>query len=107
MTRAQRRCFWREFFSGDNSRVNTMAVVAIFLAAPFALLSWAALLYHIFWLKKGLDSPAVQLFSVMVGAATGGLGLSMFSRTIMGGWGGQGQEPDGPKKRLRPPPPGS
>jgi hypothetical protein len=99
-----RRQFWADFFSGDNSRVNTMAVLAVALAAPFALLSLVALAYHIFLLKRGLDSPAVQLFSIMVGAATGGLGLSMFSRSL---WGGSGPQIGNnlPRPRVPPKPP--
>ena len=77
------KTFWTEFFSGDNSKVNTMAVVCIVLAAPVVVLASAALVYHIFMLHKGLDSPSVQLLIAMLTAATGGLGASMFSRSTL------------------------
>jgi hypothetical protein len=73
--------FWKEFFSGDNSKVNTMAVVSIFLAAPIVTLSLVALVYHIFYLHKGLDSPSVQLLVALITASTGGLAGSMYARS--------------------------
>jgi hypothetical protein len=96
--------FWREFFSGDNSKVNTMAVISIVLAAPVVLLSSAALIYHIFILKKGLDSPSVQLLIAMLTAATGGLGASLFSRSTFRSTLSNIVNP-GPPPDWKPPPP--
>lgn len=73
--------WWKEFWSGSNAKVNSWTVIGLAIAAPFAALSFAALVYHIFYLGKGLDSPAVQLLTVCLGASTGGMGASLFSRT--------------------------
>ena len=73
--------FWREFVSGSNQIVNSMAVLALVLAAPVVAIASAAIIFHVFILKKGLDGPTVNLLLGMLGAATGGLGVSMFSKT--------------------------
>lgn len=91
--------FWRELWSGDNSKVNTMAVFAAFLAGPIVLLAIAAIIFHVFIKGKGLDSPTVQLFLGLLGAATGGLGASMFSRSLGGRFPGVG-----PPEGWKPPP---
>ena len=73
--------FWREFVSGSNQIVNSMAVLAVVLAAPVVAIASASIIFHVFILKKGLDGPTVNLLLGMLGAATGGLGASMFSKT--------------------------
>lgn len=60
-----------------------MAVIGVVLAAPVACISFLALMYDIFYLGKGLTGSAVQLLLGLLTAATGGLGVSMFSRTTM------------------------
>jgi hypothetical protein len=75
--------WWREFFSGDNSKVNSMTVLSLVIAAPVVLLAGLALVYHIFYLHKGLDSPSVQLFIALITAATGGLGASMYAKSTL------------------------
>jgi hypothetical protein len=98
------RWFLKEFLSGDNSKVNSMAVISMLLAAPIVTIAAAALLYHIFYLHKGLDSPSVQLLIALITAATGGLGASMFSRTLgFGGFYGSGGEV-GPRPKVPPQP---
>ena len=68
-----RRGFWREFFSRDNSVVNTMAVISLVICAPFAGISIIALIYDIFYLGHGLKDPSVKLISIMVSAGAAGL----------------------------------
>ena len=82
-SRGQEFNWWHEFFSGDNSKVNTMAVLSVILAAPIVLLASLALTYHIFYLHKGLDSSSVQLFVALITASTGGLGVSMYARSTL------------------------
>jgi hypothetical protein len=78
--------FWQEFLKLDNSQVHTpyaAMAIAFILAAPIICLSCAGVIYHVFWLRKGLDGPTVELLKVMLGAATGGVigsGATMFSR---------------------------
>jgi hypothetical protein len=75
-----RRGFWKEFFSRDNSVVNTMAVIALVISAPIVVLSCAALIYDIFWLSHGLRDPSVKLLIALITASTGGLAVSQFSK---------------------------
>jgi len=78
-----RRGFWKEFFSRDNSVVNTMAVIALVISAPIVALSCAALIYDIFYLGHGLKDPSVRLLMALITASTGGLAVSQFSsRTV-------------------------
>jgi len=98
--------FWKELWSGDNSKVNTAAVIALILATPVIALSSAAVIYHVFLLKKGLDGPVVNLLLGMLGAATGGvgaMGVSMFSKTTMMSYMGSGiaQAEEPPPTRLK------
>lgn len=95
--------FWREFFSGSNVRVNTWTVVGIVIAAPFAGLAFVALIYHIFILGKGLDSPSVQLLIATLGVSGGGLGASLFSRTTMMSppFTGPVMRQEGPQRTIR------
>ena len=75
-----RRGFWREFFSRDNSVVNTMAVISLVISAPVAAFSFASLFYDIFWLGHGLKDTSVRLLLGLITASTAGLGASQFSR---------------------------
>jgi hypothetical protein len=74
------RGFWRELFSRSNKYVSTMAVISIFISAPIVVLSCAALIYDIFWLGHGLKDPSVKLLIALIGASTGGLAASQFSK---------------------------
>jgi hypothetical protein len=105
------KSFWAEFFSGNNAKINSMAVISLLIAAPVVLLASAALIYHIFLLHKGLDSPSVQLLVAMLTAATGGLGASMFSRSTLSVVSRYQEEnipqpPSGPVGRAKPKPEG-
>ncbi len=88
--------FWREFLSGNNDLVNSPTVIitalGFVLAAPVMGLSYAAVYHHVWTLKKGLDGPTVNLLLGMLGAATGTLGASMFSKSL------------GPPPGWKPPP---
>ena len=75
-----RRGFWLEFFSRDNSVVNSMTVVSLVISAPVAALSFASLFYDIFWLGHGLKDTSVRLLLGLVTASTAGLGASLFSK---------------------------
>ena len=75
-----RRGFWREFFSRDNSVVNTMAVISLVICAPFAGISIIALIYDIFYLGHGLKDPSVKLISILVSAGAAGLTAGQFSK---------------------------
>jgi len=67
--------FWKEFVSGDNTRVNTPTVIATILTIPVIILALAALVFHIFILGRGLDSQAVALILGLMGG--GGLGYGL------------------------------
>ena len=78
--------FWHHLWSGSNEIVNTPAVLAVALATPVIVLSSATVIFHVFYLRKGLDGPSVQLLLGMLGAATGGIvamGASAFSKTAI------------------------
>ena len=72
-----------ELFAGDNSKVNTMAFLAVILAAPIVCVALVGLAYDIFWLHRGLTDISTRLIIAMLGVATGGLGASMYSKTTL------------------------
>ncbi|MHB8071521.1 MAG: hypothetical protein ACYDHF_06180 [Candidatus Cryosericum sp.] len=78
--------WWREFWKWDPGTVNQATVLAaafgVLLAAPVQGLCFAAVYQHVWILKKGLDGPTVNLLIAMLTAATGSLGLPMFSKSI-------------------------
>lgn len=75
------KTFWKEFFSGDNSKVNTMAVLGFVISTPFAAVAFVALIYHIFIINKPMDGQTVTLLLGILGISCGGAGASLFSRT--------------------------
>lgn len=74
------RGFWKEFISRDNSIVDTMAVISLIISAPIIILSCAALIYDIWILDYGLTDVSVKLLICLIGASTGGLAASRFSK---------------------------
>jgi uncharacterized membrane protein YraQ (UPF0718 family) len=75
-----RRGFWRELLSRDNSVVSTPAVISLVISAPVVAVSFAALVYDIFWLGHGLKDTSVKLLLGLITASTGGLAISMFAK---------------------------
>ena len=77
--------FWRELFSRSNVWVSTMAFISLMIAAPFAAVSFGALIYDIFLLGHGLkgNDAAVYLLLGLISASTGGLAASQFSKRTM------------------------
>ncbi len=76
--------FMHHLLSADSSVVHSpyaFAVGILLLATPVATLSMGIILYTVFWRGRPLDGPMVQLLLGLLGAATGGFGVSMFSRT--------------------------
>ena len=67
--------FLQQFWSSDNSKVNSPTVIASLLAVPIMLLAMAILIYHSFILGKGLDSNVVTLILGLLGG--GGLGYGI------------------------------
>jgi len=76
--------FFRDFLSSDNTRVNTITVLASLLVIPIMLLAMAVLVYHCFWLHKGLDSNVVNLILGLVGGGGVGYGVGRASGMIKG-----------------------
>jgi hypothetical protein len=98
-----RRGFWRELISRDNSVVNTMAIISLVISAPIIALSCAALIYDIWVLDYGLTDPSVKLLICLIGAATGGLSISQFSKRTYTEM--SGILPSGGEESSRPPGP--
>ncbi len=92
--------FWREFIGGNNDVVHSptvvVAFIAVVLATPVVLLASATVVFHVFVLKKGLDAPTVNLLLGMLGAATGGLGASLYSKSMGSCLPGLSKPPDAP-----------
>jgi hypothetical protein len=99
------RGFWKELWSRSNEYVSTPAFLSVLLAAPVILISCIALIYEIFYLGHGLKDPAVKLLSVMITAATAGLGASQFSKRTFSEMMGRGFEGDGKPPYTPPGPP--
>jgi hypothetical protein len=57
-----------------------MAIISLIISAPIVLLSVAALIYDIWILGYGLTEVSVKLLIALIGAATGGLAVSQFSK---------------------------
>ena len=74
--------FFRDFLSSDNSKVNTITVLSSLLVIPIMLLAMAVLVYHCFYLRKGLDSNVVNLILGLVGGGGVGYGVGRASGMI-------------------------
>ena len=77
--------FFRDFLSSDNSKVNTITVLASLLVIPIMLLAMAVLIYHCFYLHKGLDSNVVNLILGLVGGGGVGYGIGRVSGMVSKG----------------------
>jgi len=76
--------FWKEFLSSNHTQVNSMTVLALVLSAPVVLVCFLVIIYHVFFLKHGLDGTVSNLLTYMLAAATGGIvgqGVTQFTKT--------------------------
>lgn len=98
------RGFWREFWSRDNSMVDTMAVISLIISAPIVGLACISLIYDIFYLGYGLTEVSVKLFAALILAATGGLAVSRFSKRTAIEMAGRVLEDEGKPPQVKPAP---
>lgn len=107
------KSFLKNLLSASSSEVHSpygFALLTMLLATPVVVIAMVILARNYLVMGRALDSPGVQLILGLLTAATGGFGVSMFSRstfsqfTSMGmGMGEQPYVPPGPPPGRAPP----